>query len=253
MARDENLKRSHSKWAQMYGWAEDYYQNNRKIPSDGSESKLRNWLYNETRWMKQTFKDSRIKDARTEERIRLLGLIGITPTYQDNIGVHWEMQKTAQNKEERSRLLKNHLIRNIDLLIDKLKIIHNVSYISVLKQRADKRAIKLEKERKELEEATWLYDVLEPDSFRRISESERRLDKLTQKFSQQSKDLELLAAEIIEPSSSKNAIEAERRLDELAQKYSEQSERMEALNAEKINQLKAQLKNILESSEDKPF
>ena len=253
MARDENLKRSYTKWTQMYDRAEDYYQSNRKIPSDGSGPKLQNWLYNETRWMKQTLRDNRIKDARTKERIRLLGLIGITVNYQDDKGMPWEIKKTTQDKEDRSRLLKRHLIRNIDLLIEKLKIVHNVSYISELKTRADKRAIKLEKERKELEEATWLYDVLEPDSFRKISESKRRLDELTKKFSQQSKDSELLAAEIIESSSSKNAIEAERRLDELAQKYSEQSERMEALNAEKINQLKAQLKNILESSEDKPF
>lgn len=167
MIKDEKLLnakrfdlRSHIKWTAMYDKVKQFYDNNIKIPPD--KNTLQNWVYNQTRWMKQKLTGNEPLDQRTKERIKLLGLIGIEPELEET--ENWQRKSVNVDNDERNFLLKSRAIKKIDNLIEHLRIVHNQSYIKVLMARANKKEKIINEEKRQIQETKYIYETLEPES-----------------------------------------------------------------------------------------
>ena len=152
--------RSHIKWTAMYDKVKQFYDSNIKIPPD--KNTLQNWVYNQTRWMKQKLTGNEPLAQRTKERIRLLGLIGIEPELEET--ENWQRKSVNVDNDERNFLLKNRSIKKIDNLIEHLRIVHNESYIKVLMVRANEKEKRINEEKRQIQETKYIYETLEPES-----------------------------------------------------------------------------------------
>ena len=152
--------RSQIKWTAMYDKVKQFYDSNIKIPPD--KNTLQNWVYNQTRWMKQKLTGNEPLAQRTKERIRLLGLIGIEPELEET--ENWQRKSVNVDNDERNFLLKNRAIKKIDNLIEHLRIVHNESYIKVLMVRANEKEKRINEEKRQIQETKYTYETLEPES-----------------------------------------------------------------------------------------